>query len=142
MKVGFTGSRKGMSQEQVDSIIKFLTDIPILEVHHGDCVGADEQFHDICDELNTVSIFIHPPSYDSLRAYCKPKGKGKTYFAKPYLDRNKDIVKSCDVLIACPLTDKEEFRSGTWSTIRYAKKLGKMLLILPQIELKDVENRN
>ena len=51
-----------------------------------------------------------------------------------YLDgftetRNKDIVNSCDILIACPENDKEVIRSGTWSTIRYAKKINKTVLL-------------
>lgn len=40
-----------------------------------------------------------------------------------YLQRNKDIVNNCKYLIACPYSNKEQFSSGVWSTIRYAKKL-------------------
>jgi hypothetical protein len=42
---------------------------------------------------------------------------------KPYLERNLNIVKNSSILIACPIDkNKEELRSGTWSTIRQAKK--------------------
>jgi predicted Rossmann fold nucleotide-binding protein DprA/Smf involved in DNA uptake len=57
------------------------------------------------------------------------------YEKKPYLDRNKDIVRVSIGLIAAPKTNKEEQRSGTWSTVRYATKTGKPLIILPR-ELK------
>ena len=42
---------------------------------------------------------------------------------KIYLQRNLDIIKNSNILIACPINkNKEELRSGTWSTIRQAKK--------------------
>ena len=43
---------------------------------------------------------------------------------KSYLHRNIDIIKNSSLLIACPVDkNKEELRSGTWSTIRQARKL-------------------
>lgn len=47
---------------------------------------------------------------------------------KPNLVRNKDIVESTDVLLACP-KGPEELRSGTWSTVRLARKQGKRVVI-------------
>ena len=41
----------------------------------------------------------------------------------PPLVRNHKIVGAVHLLIATPKTDKEELRSGTWATIRYAKKV-------------------
>ena len=52
------------------------------------------------------------------------------YAEKRYLERNRDIVDACDILIACPRTLKEELRSGTWATVRYARKVGKPVAIL------------
>ena len=49
---------------------------------------------------------------------------------KKYLDRNKSIVDKTDILIAFPSTNEEVIRSGTWSTIRYAKNKGKKILLL------------
>ena len=50
---------------------------------------------------------------------------------KPYLKRNEDIVNKCDVLIACPIDkNKEILRSGTWATIRKARKLNKTIYLL------------
>ena len=41
----------------------------------------------------------------------------------PYLERNKNIVNAVDFIIAAP-DGPEKVRSGTWSTVRYAKKVG------------------
>lgn len=127
MIVGFTGSREGMSPEQKRDLMSFFDDHTVLEVHHGDCIGADADFHELCSQhVSTPKIIIHPPNNPTLRAYktgiiCDPK---------PYLERNKDIVDVCQVLIACPKTKQEELRSGTWSTIRYARKIGRPVIIL------------
>ena len=60
------------------------------------------------------------------------KGKNIVYDKKPYLERNKKIVNCCDILIAAPKQINEVLRSGTWSTIRYAKKIGiEVFIILP-----------
>jgi hypothetical protein len=49
-----------------------------------------------------------------------------------YLPRNKNIVRATASLIATPFEFVEILRSGTWSTVRFARKLGKpVFLILP-----------
>lgn len=48
---------------------------------------------------------------------------------KPYLVRNKDIVNASEGMLAAP-RGPEELRSGTWSTIRYARKCRKKVLIM------------
>ena len=49
----------------------------------------------------------------------------------PYLERNLNIIKNSSILIACPIDkNNEELRSGTWSTIRKARKLNKIIHIL------------
>lgn len=134
-KLGFTGTRKGMSKCQQAIIIDILREEGITEFHHGDCVGADKQFHDIVVKhnrfpYNDVSyLHVHPPDVDTYRAFCK---EGTIHSPKPYLERNKDIVDSSDLIIACPHVSDEinKQRSGTWSTIRYAKSKEKDIIIL------------
>jgi hypothetical protein len=47
------------------------------------------------------------------------------------LTRNQKIVTDCDVLIACPKAMQEEQRgSGTWMTIRYARKVEKRYVVI------------
>jgi len=127
MIVGFTGTRNGINPDQKIKIIEYLTQNDVTEVHHGDCVGADSDFHNICHQLNqSIKIVIHPPIDPKLRAY---KHGSMIHQSKSYIIRNKDIVNVCDVLIACPKTHIEELRSGTWATIRYAKKINKPVII-------------
>ena len=64
-----------------------------------------------------------------MRAFCKGD---ETRKQKDYLDRNHDIVDETELLIACPKEPEEITRSGTWATIRYARKKKKKLrIILP-----------
>lgn len=48
----------------------------------------------------------------------------------PPLERNHRIVDACDVLIACPKDAQEQLRSGTWATVRYARKQGKRVIVI------------
>lgn len=128
MKIGFTGTQKGMTKEQKEEFSKYILGVDITEFHHGDCIGADEEAHKIVnDAFESVVIITHPPIEDKKRSFVYGVTARK---AKPYLERNKDIVNETDMLIACPKSDKEELRSGTWSTIRYAKMMGKRMIII------------
>lgn len=122
---GFSRTRNGLNENQKNQIIKLLEENNIKEVRHGDCIGADTYFHNLCQNKN-INIIIHPPHVSIMRSFCQSPYILKP---KPYLDRNKDIVDNCDILIACPENDIEVMRSGTWSTIRYAKKMNKPVLL-------------
>jgi hypothetical protein len=126
MKLGMTGNRFGMSDVAKKRLIEFIESNNITEVHHGDCVGADKDFHDICESFN-IKIIIHPPIIDDLRAFCK---SDVILEPKDYHVRNNYIVDSTDMLIGFPNSKKETLRSGTWSTIRHARRTGKDLHII------------
>jgi len=49
---------------------------------------------------------------------------------KEPLARNRDIVNMSDILIAAPGEKAEVLRSGTWATIRYARKMSRKLLVI------------
>lgn len=134
MKVGFSGTRKGMSQYQKDQLRYILmhTQDPISEFHHGDCIGADADAHEIVrTTLPDAIIVIHPPSDSGKRAKC---AGDRLVPEKPYLERNHNIVDATDIMIFAPAGNKEELRSGTWSTFRYAKKQCKGVCLLPRKE--------
>lgn len=117
-RVGFTGTQKGMTTEQLWEVDWLLQeDLTFEWAHHGDCIGADAEFHKMAD-LNGLKTHGHPPLNRSKRAWCK---FDMVEEEKEYLARNKDIVNAVDFMIACPQGFEEELRSGTWSTIRYAK---------------------
>jgi hypothetical protein len=72
-------------------------------------------------------VFVHPPDDDTRRAYCGVH-PARLAAPKPYLMRNKDIVDQTSILVAAP-KGPEEKRSGTWATVRYARKLGRPIYI-------------
>lgn len=125
MIIGFTGTQEGMSKQQIIKVGGLLVKLGAKEARHGDCIGADSDFHEICKAMN-IKTYIHPPTNSSKRAFCVGDFK---YEPKPYLERNKDIVRGSQVLIATPKSE-EELRSGTWSTIRYARKLEREIYII------------
>ena len=75
-----------------------------------------------------IMIHIYPPNDPKFRAF----NKGDILMdEKPYLQKNLDIVKNSSILIGCPIDkNKEQLRSGTWSTIRKAKKHKLIIYIL------------
>lgn len=133
MKVGFTGSQNGMSTAQLHTLRDWTIDAidEIEEWHHGCCVGADTQsflqtyeiFRELLtdDELREMFHF-HPPT-NTDKASDLRQFLGTWHDPRPYLVRNREIVDDTDVLIAAPGRDEEAIRSGTWSTIRYARAL-------------------
>ena len=136
MKIGFTGTRNGMTNLQRSFVVRAVGRCHVNEVHHGGCVGADEDFHRIALllKLNTHVHFgcnSQGNSPSRMEETTEVKGLAiKVYDPAPYLTRDKHIVDVVDMLIATPKGFKEELRSGTWATIRYAKKKHKKILIV------------
>lgn len=132
MRVGFTGTQEGMSEFQKLQLHKLLSNFSPAQFHHGDCVGADEDAHNIAEELD-LFIIIHPPINPIKRAFAGQKSKLCTAIVlqtKPYIERNHDIVDAVSIMFVAPFTDVEQQRSGTWATYRYARKQGKEIYIL------------
>ena len=139
-EVGFTGTREGLTEKQYSCLNLFITKT-IKIAHMGDCIGSDEEFFYIVrDKAPKAKCFGHIPTEKSVRAFCEYDEERKP---KPYLDRNRDVVDECKLLIATPKSEKEEGRgSGTWFTIRYARNAFKpVLLIFPDGSFKYEENK-
>lgn len=134
-RVGFTGTQVGGLPMQEETLRQLLRDKKPSEFHHGDCVGADAQAHQVVcglriDEgLTRIIPHIHPPLDTVKRAWCQ-WDNAIVYRPRPYLERNHAIVDATDELIAMPKGYEEELRSGTWATIRYARKQGKPVTII------------
>jgi hypothetical protein len=127
MSIGFTGTQDGMTPEQSGNLKKALHALGrYSDFHHGDCMGADAQAHDIAVSMN-YKVILHPPSNSNKRAFCLANEVRKPL---EYLDRNTEIVKETEVLIACPKEMTEQLRSGTWATVRRARKLSRNVIIL------------
>jgi hypothetical protein len=129
-KVGFTGTRRGTSAAQWTSLRQILETGP-AELHHGNCVGADTEAHQICLDLK-IPIVMYP-THHRLQANgnfgareVKPFTEGKD----PELRRNCMIVDATDLLIACPREFMPTRRSGVWHTVRQAQKKGRPIIII------------
>ena len=128
MKVGFTGTFRGMTPEQMATAKNILRYMEATEFHHGDCIGADKEMSEMATRFK-IPVIIHPPVDQKKRAYCKADYE---FLPLPYLDRNKAIVRATEVLIAAPHQMFEHLRSGTWSTVRFARHMGrKIWTVLP-----------
>lgn len=123
--VGFTGTQRGMTAAQQESLQReFMSLDSSYEqwlFHHGDCIGADEEADKMARAFG-AKIIIHPPDKDTKRAFCSVRFCDMRAKPKPYLERNKDIVGASSILFAAP-DGPERQRSGTWSTVRYARKI-------------------
>ncbi len=126
--VGVTGTQRGMDAGQLQRLSTFLASRVdhITALHHGDCIGVDEQAHHIARNLG-IYIVGHPPINSRKRAFCECD---ELCEPEEYLDRNHTIVDECDILLVIPLTNMETLRSGTWATKRYAMNQDVRTLIL------------
>ncbi len=118
LQIGFTGTRKGMTSEQEESLKTLLKSITYEKgmwvARHGDCHGADTQFHNIARSMGAF-ILIHPPQDNKLRAFLDGDHIERP---KPYTQRNKDIVEKSDIIVAAPAEANNPGYGGTWQTIR------------------------
>ena len=128
MKIGFTGSREGMSQKQKEQFVLEMLKLEPTEFHHGDCEGADAEAHDIVREFfPAAKIVVHPPLNSSKRAF---KDGDETREPDDYLPRDERIVNETSFLFGAPKSNIELKRSGTWYTIRYARRKDKKYIVL------------
>lgn len=133
MKIGFTGTRNGMTEAQKKAITALIEQHNITEAHHGDCIGSDAEFHALIRQHTNAYIVSHPgysannPTDTSFRAFCDADEvrEPKTHFA-----RNRDIVNENDLIFATPPVMQELTNGGTWYTINYAKGRNKQALVV------------
>ena len=135
MILGFTGTQKGSTPMQSRTFLSIIKQVNIDEFHHGDCLGCDDEMDDLILQQGTFRV-THPPINEIKRAFCHKKVHStlttacRVLPAKDYIPRNHDIVNVSDWMIAMPHEYQEQRRSGTWATIRYAKKIKKPLTII------------
>lgn len=125
--LSFTGSRNGMTDSQKHESEQVLSEVKPESLVHGDCVGADCDIHQIAMNRE-VRVLIRPCTIVSMRANCR----GGTLLSdpEPPLVRNRKIVQDGDMLLATPIQYQEITRSGTWSTIRFARRKNKPIIII------------
>lgn len=129
-----TGTRRGLTEPQhaqLSTIIALCRVRGFGTLHDGDCIGVDLQAREIA-QTHGYRLFSHP-STASTRAFNRlPNGAvispDEEFEPKSPLTRNRDIVDAGDLLVACPAEMEEIMRSGTWSAVRYAKKMLKRII--------------
>lgn len=131
--IGFTGTRNGMTPPQRASVRQVLLHHLVsnpgtsMRALHGDCVGADADFHALAREQG-IEVCCRPCTFDGMRAR---SGAPELAPPKPPMQRNRDIVADADLMIACPPNHTPIKRgSGTWATIGFAQRAGKPLTIV------------
>lgn len=136
--IGFTGNRNGFNQSQAERFERMLRDLKnvkdaygsnyFVEFHHGCCKGSDLQAADMFRKWFPDSKIVqHPPV---VKSWAVINENDVILPSKPFLDRNFEIATRCDFLVAVPKEREEQLRSGTWATVRYARKLNKPVEIL------------
>lgn len=137
MRVGFTGTRAGLTAQQLLELNRWFSASVIInrlvsEFHHGCCVGADGSLAEIAHARREPGmgylIHAHPSDIPALTDEAALASADVTHPVRPPLDRNRDIVDACDLLLACP-DGPERQRSGTWATVRYARKKRKRVVV-------------
>ncbi len=133
IRLGFTGTRRGCTSQQLAALKSLLLEHEPSEFHHGLCEGADAQAHTMTRTLfgRQVRIIGHPGPADdpyqivSLYEDCDELLPHKGHFA-----RNRDIVAACDVLLGTPGEMTHQSRGGTWMTIDHAVKAGRPVRVI------------
>lgn len=126
LKLGFTGTSSDVTEPQRSELTKTFIQLLPFELHHGDCENADQLAHMTARRLG-VRVVLHPPKIFGKRAFCDYDERRPS---QPYLERNHNIVLETEALVALPRTLSEELRSGTWATVRYARKLRRPIHII------------
>ena len=144
----FTGTREGMSNQQKQALMILLEDACSDEpgalpkvLRHGVCVGADAEFHCIArgvagskGDVYAYCIIGHLSNLTKYTDYLIKNDCDALTEPKPPLDRDNDIACADDTLalIAAPknMNERDDPRSGTWATVRRARKAGKPVIIL------------
>lgn len=125
LHLGFTGTRFGMTPPQLAAIRAVIVELGPVIGHHGDCVGADAEFHAILRELGH-RVVGHPPVDDAHRAWCT---FDEQVDPLTHMKRNRAIVTIADMMIGAPYDMTEQERGGTWQTIKMTRKAKKPLVI-------------
>jgi len=133
MKIGFTGTREGMTKAQsiqIRQLLEYFMQQGFTEAHDGVCIGSDIDFHNLA-MVQGYKTVGHPGLNKSGKRLTRDKAIYDIMLPKkPFIQRNHRIVDICDILIATPRSYEEELRSGTWATTRYARKTGKPTFIV------------
>ena len=119
MIIGITGSRKFTDTDCMEQAILEMKPSLLLT---GGAAGADTIAEGIARK-HGIPCKVYLPAFKT-DATIK-------YHPRWYLERNKEIVDACDVLLAFFAGEKSK---GTEYTVEYAKKISKPIKVFPKNE--------
>ena len=132
MKIAIIGSRRYENKKKIKDFV-----FRIKERHGSDTIivsggcktGADKYAKKYALELG-LQYEEYPPFHDVHNLYCTmPESRyGKPYSVKNFHARNKIIAGTSDVIVA--FIPEDGLSDGTFSTLKYAKKLDKKRIII------------
>lgn len=135
----FTGTRAGMSLGQRKEIRQMMTGSALMEMRrlsrilHGGCIGADVEFHAILAAMHLLSrVEVYPSNMpDMVAALADDDLIAEVHPPMDPIERNKLMVMRAHSLLAAPREFREVVRgSGTWATVRAARRKGIPVLIV------------
>jgi hypothetical protein len=133
--IGYTGTRDGMTSDQLRAFRLRLVELGPFDLFlHGACKGADSQAARLVyEELLGVLVNALPGHLPNWVCPLALEASNAVQEPRKTTERNWEIVERSDAVIACPKgTEDADYRSGTWMTIRAAKKLRRpVTVILP-----------
>lgn len=120
--IGVTSTRRGITSKQFSNIHSWIFEYKphIIKLHHGVCIGGDEEINDMARMLG-VWTTGHPPIDTKYMSRCVVDEMLKP---KDYLNRDRDIVNVAGVLLVAPWQNEKPPTtrgSGTWYTHDYAE---------------------
>jgi hypothetical protein len=158
--VGFTGTRGGCTEAQILALHQLIGRLLPTVWLHGACVGADEDGviavrmwasgipEEVCPNPNPGPGDVRPEPAREVRVIALPghsangpadhalqsrfalENSDEVRLPLAHFARNREIVKQCEVLVACPGGMAEQSKGGTWYTVQCARRAGKRLVIL------------
>lgn len=135
MIISFTGTQVGMTDKQKGTLRNRIKALHPLLFVHGGCVGSDDEADAIAASEGVDRLIIVGP-YGPKRVWDSGWiNRGSNFIIKDLkvsspLKRNPIIVRAGVMLIACPQQEHEVTRSGTWTTVRIARRLGKAVEVI------------
>lgn len=132
VKVGFTGTQKGMTPAQMSGVLYFLGRYESFILGHGLCIGADVEADDLTRSLPACKGIVGFPAkgVGAKAVPMEPELFLEWRTPRGPLLRNMDIAIWCDVMLATPKEEHMTIRSGTWTTCRYALQEEKPLFVV------------
>ncbi len=124
-RIGFVGVRGGLTYPQFRAISRLMIDrdLPGAVADVEAVVRGADGWGDA--DFDRIARWMTPtPQLVVVEA----PGKGEQ--AAPAGARNRAVVDACDLLLACPPVAVEEPRSRTWTAVRYARRVGRPVVLV------------